>query len=196
MRNRDPHWENIENILHCSTAREKINHNVPLRSFNFPRWYCRVGNLPSHHGSATHQGISISQPCYEEKCMECVVMRLGCELWHWALIQGWSGLRSKLVFIKIRVGWILWFCSKNMLQFLLISAHNQIKTISISRHIYYLTVYHCRCGLFIRSSPSVNPGSSQRDDSRVSGSSQCCGIRCLPFQLGWGSSIFTVGGIT
>ncbi len=33
---------------------------------------CRehLSNLPSHHDNVTHQGISISQPCYEEKCME------------------------------------------------------------------------------------------------------------------------------
>ena len=31
-----------------------------------------LSNLPSHHDNATHQGISISQPCYEEKCMECL----------------------------------------------------------------------------------------------------------------------------
>ncbi len=28
-------------------------------------------NQPSHRDNATHQGISISQPCYEDKCMEC-----------------------------------------------------------------------------------------------------------------------------
>ncbi len=27
--------------------------------------------LPSHCNNATHQGIFISQPCYEDKCMEC-----------------------------------------------------------------------------------------------------------------------------
>ena len=30
-----------------------------------------LSNLPSHHDNVTHQGISISQPCYEEKRMEC-----------------------------------------------------------------------------------------------------------------------------
>ena len=29
-------------------------------------------NLPSHLDNATHQEISISKPCYEEKCMECL----------------------------------------------------------------------------------------------------------------------------
>ena len=29
-----------------------------------------LSNLPSHHDNATHQGISINQPCYEERCME------------------------------------------------------------------------------------------------------------------------------
>ena len=43
MRNRGPHRENVENIL---------------------------GNLPGHRDNATHRGISISQPCYKEKCME------------------------------------------------------------------------------------------------------------------------------
>ncbi len=32
---------------------------------------CRE-HLPSHHDNAIHQGISISQPCYEEKCMKCL----------------------------------------------------------------------------------------------------------------------------
>ena len=34
---------------------------------------CRehLSNLPSQCDNATHQGISISQPCYEEECMEC-----------------------------------------------------------------------------------------------------------------------------
>ncbi len=33
---------------------------------------CRehLSNLPAHHDNATHQGISISQPCYEDKCMQ------------------------------------------------------------------------------------------------------------------------------
>ena len=35
---------------------------------------CRehLSNLPSHRDNATHQRISISQPCYEEKGMECL----------------------------------------------------------------------------------------------------------------------------
>ncbi len=34
---------------------------------------CRehLRNLPSHHDNVTHQGISISQPCYEDEWMEC-----------------------------------------------------------------------------------------------------------------------------
>ena len=36
---------------------------------------------------------------------------------------------------------------KNTLHFLLISAHDEMKSISISRHINHLTVYHYRCGL-------------------------------------------------
>ena len=37
------------------------------------QWKCRehLSNLASHHDNVTHQGISISQPCYEEECMEC-----------------------------------------------------------------------------------------------------------------------------
>ncbi len=37
---------------------------------------CRehLSNLPSHHDNATHQGISISLPYYEEKCMECSIV--------------------------------------------------------------------------------------------------------------------------
>ncbi len=33
---------------------------------------CRehLSNLPSHHDTATHQGISIGHQCYKEKCME------------------------------------------------------------------------------------------------------------------------------
>ncbi len=42
MRNRDPQRENVENILAIC---------LPIMT--------------------THHGISISQPCYEEKCMEC-----------------------------------------------------------------------------------------------------------------------------
>ena len=36
---------------------------------------CRehLSDLPSRHDNATHQGIHISQPCYEEKCMERVL---------------------------------------------------------------------------------------------------------------------------
>ncbi len=30
-----------------------------------------LGNLPSHHDNEAHQGIFISQLCYEDKCMEC-----------------------------------------------------------------------------------------------------------------------------
>ena len=29
-----------------------------------------LSNLPSHPDNVTHQGISISQPCYGDKCME------------------------------------------------------------------------------------------------------------------------------
>ncbi len=29
-----------------------------------------LSNLPPHCDNATHQGISISQPCYEEECLE------------------------------------------------------------------------------------------------------------------------------
>ena len=29
-----------------------------------------LSNQPSHRGNTTHQGVSISQPCHEEKCME------------------------------------------------------------------------------------------------------------------------------
>ena len=31
-----------------------------------------LSNLPPHHDNAIHKGTSISQPCYEEKCLECV----------------------------------------------------------------------------------------------------------------------------
>ena len=41
--------------------------------------------------------------------------------------------------------------AKNMLQFLSISARDYIESIYISRHIYHLTAYHGRCGLFIGS---------------------------------------------
>ena len=30
-----------------------------------------LGNLPSHRDNVTPQGIFISQPCSEDKCMEC-----------------------------------------------------------------------------------------------------------------------------
>ncbi len=35
---------------------------------------CRehLSNLPSHRDNVTHQGISISQPCYEDDCMEWI----------------------------------------------------------------------------------------------------------------------------
>ncbi len=56
-----------------------MSHEKQLSS----QWKCRVhlSNLPSHPDNATHQWISISQPCYEDKCMEC--------LW-WASVFGAS----------------------------------------------------------------------------------------------------------
>ncbi len=33
------------------------------------------GTLPSHCDNATHEGISISQPCYEGKCMEWTTVK-------------------------------------------------------------------------------------------------------------------------
>ncbi len=33
-----------------------------------------LGNLPPHRGNVTHQGIFISQPCYEDRCKECACM--------------------------------------------------------------------------------------------------------------------------
>ncbi len=32
-----------------------------------------LSNLPSHRDNATHQGILISQPVYEDRCMECLL---------------------------------------------------------------------------------------------------------------------------
>ncbi len=37
---------------------------------------CRehLSNQPSQRDNVTHQGISISQPCYEDEWMECIVV--------------------------------------------------------------------------------------------------------------------------
>ncbi len=43
---------------------------------------------------------------------------------------------------------------KNVLQFLLTSAHDHMESISISRHIYHRTVYHGRCGSERKSDPT------------------------------------------
>ncbi len=47
---------------------------------------CRehLSNLPSHCDNVTHQGISISQPCYEDKCMEW--NKLSCQWWTMELL--------------------------------------------------------------------------------------------------------------
>ncbi len=56
----------------------------------------------------------------------------------------------KIVFVLVNIYiFCVNICHKNTLQFLLTPAHDQIESISISRHIYHPTVYHGRCGLFI-----------------------------------------------
>ncbi len=53
----------VKPILHVRTWHEKQRSSQ--RKYREP-----LSNLPSHQDNATHQGISISQPCYEDKCME------------------------------------------------------------------------------------------------------------------------------
>ncbi len=54
---------------------------------------CRehLSNQPSHRDNVTHQGISISQPCYEDGWMECLSMlRLhALNMWAFVWVQGW-----------------------------------------------------------------------------------------------------------
>ncbi len=57
---------------------------------------CRehLSNLPSHRDNATHQGISISQPCYEDDCVE------------WSLHCSWElgkGILLTLIRIYFRI---------------------------------------------------------------------------------------------
>ncbi len=51
-----PHW--IQSLTHekQGSSRRKCREHL--------------SNLPPHRDSVTHQGIFISQPCYEDKCME------------------------------------------------------------------------------------------------------------------------------
>ncbi len=76
-----PTWTITFQSLWRKLSKASFRHMNFLYPFDVCWWHekqwfsqrkCRehLSNLPSHHDNATHQGISISQPCYEEKCME------------------------------------------------------------------------------------------------------------------------------
>ncbi len=63
---------NGSQLVSCTKSQSNDDLHVHDKQTSSQR-KCRehLSNQPSHRDNATHQGISISQPCYEDEWMEC-----------------------------------------------------------------------------------------------------------------------------